>query len=72
MDREKDLTLAKELIQLMEKHDVKGYAWAITREGANSPAIGGYGAHYPKGTERDLIRKLNIMIRDIEHNGTNP
>lgn len=60
------LTLAAELMRLMKKHGVEGYAWAVTRAGSDSPAMGGYGACYPKGTERDLIRKLNLMIRDIK------
>ncbi len=62
---EEDITLSEEFSEIFKKYNCKGYAWAVIRENTGLPEVG-YGASYPTGTEQELIKKLKIMIHDIE------
>ncbi len=58
-------TLYDDLQEVFQKHDCKGYAYALA-ETRNTGSGCGYGVFYPSGTEEILIKKLKIMISDIE------
>lgn len=57
--------ICKEIMAIMKKHKIQGWAYAIAINDIASEGSGGYGASYPTGTETELTKKLKIMISDI-------
>lgn len=61
----KEEEFCNEFLALVTKYGYKGHAWAVCTGDINR----GYGASWPDGTEKELLKKLKTIISDIDSRG---